>query len=101
MGDVFYVALALVGLAALVMLIARLAAQTAATKAMPAELARLLEEKHRAMLTDPHGGLAQQCDRLSSRLSGGLTETRETRHRPELTLAGTLGATTDKRRATR
>lgn len=96
MGDVFYVALALVGLAALVVLIARLAAQTAATKAMPAELARLLEEKHRAMLTDLHGGLAQQSDRLSSRLSEELNQTRDTLHRLQLTLAASLGETTDK-----
>src|SRR5688500_15191225 len=96
MGDVFYVALALAVLAALVVLIARLAAQTAATKAMPAELARLLEEKHRAMLTDLHGGLAQQSDRLSSRLSEELNQTRETLHRLQLTLAASLGETTDK-----
>jgi DNA recombination protein RmuC len=96
MGDVFYVALALVGPAALVVLIARLAAQTAATKAMPAELARLLEEKHRAMLTDLHGGLAQQSDRLSSRLSEELSQTRDTLHKLQLSLAANLGDTTDK-----
>src|SRR5688572_10533337 len=96
MGDVFYVALALAVLAALVVLIARLAAQAAATKAMPVELARLLEEKHRAMLTDLHGGLAQQSDRLSSRLSEELNQTRETLHRLQLTLAASLGETTEK-----
>ncbi len=96
MGDVLYVVLALAVLAALVVLIARLAAQTAATKAMPGELARLLEEKHRAMLTDLHGGLAQQSDRLSSRLSEELNQTRETLHRLQLTLAAALGETTDK-----
>jgi DNA recombination protein RmuC len=96
MGDVLYVVLALAVLAALVVLIARLAAQTAATKTMPAELARLLEEKHRAMLTDLHGGLAQQSDRLSFRLSEELTQTRETLHRMQITLATSLGETTDK-----
>jgi DNA recombination protein RmuC len=96
MGDVFYVALALAVLAALVVLLARLAAQTAATKAMPVELSRLLEEKHRAMLTDLHGGLAQQSDRLSSRLSEELNQTRDTLHRLQLTLAASLGETTDK-----
>jgi DNA recombination protein RmuC len=96
MGDVLYVVLALAVLAALVVLIARLAAQTAATKAMPGELARLLEEKHRSMLTDLHGGLAQQTDRLSSRLSEELTQTRETLHRMQITLATSLGETTDK-----
>ena len=96
MGDVLYVVLVLAVLAALVVLIARLAAQTAATKAMPGELARLLEEKHRAMLTDLHGGLAQQSDRLSSRLSEELNQTRETLHRLQLTLATALSDTTDK-----
>ena len=96
MGDVLYVVLALAVLAALVVLIARLAAQTAATKAMPGELARLLEEKHRAMLTDLHGGLAQQSDRLSSRLSEELNQTRDTLHRLQLTLATALSETTDK-----
>jgi DNA recombination protein RmuC len=96
MGDVLYVVLALAVLAALVVLIARLAAQTAATRAMSVELARLLEEKHRAMLTDLHGGLAQQSDRLSSRLSEELNQTRDTLHRLQLTLAAALGETTDK-----
>ena len=96
MGDVLYVVLALAVLAALVVLIARLAEQTAATKAMPGELARLLEEKHRAMLTDLHGGLSQQTDRLSSRLSEELNQTRDTLHRLQLTLATALSETTDK-----
>src|SRR5688572_26901324 len=96
MGDVFYVALALAVLAALVVLIARLAAQTAATKAMPGEVSRLLEEKHRAMLTDLHGGLAQQSDRLSSRLSEELSQTREILHKLQLSLAASLGDTTDR-----
>jgi DNA recombination protein RmuC len=96
MADVLYVVLALAVLAALVVLIARLAAQTAATRAMPGELARLLEEKHRAMLTDLHGGLAQQSDRLTSRLSEELNQTRETLHKLQLSLGASLGDTTDR-----
>jgi DNA recombination protein RmuC len=96
MADVLYVVLALAILAALVVLIARLAVQTAGARAMPAEVARLLEEKHRAMLTDLHGGLAQQSDRLSSRLTEELGQTRETLHRLQLSLAASLGETTDK-----
>lgn len=96
MADVLYVVLALAALAALVVLIAGLAAQTAATRAMTGELARLLEDKHRAMLTDLHGGLSQQSDRLSSRLSEELNQTRETLHKLQLSLAANLGDTTDK-----
>jgi DNA recombination protein RmuC len=96
MADILYVVLALAVLAALVVLIARLAAQTTAARAMPDEIARLLEEKHRAMLTDLYGGLAQQSDRLSSRLSEELSQTRETLHKLQLSLAANLGETTDK-----
>jgi DNA recombination protein RmuC len=96
MADVLYVVLALAVLAALSVLIARLAAQSTAQKGMPAELGRLLEEKHRAMLTDLHGGLAQQSDRLSTRLSEELNQTRETLHRLQLSLSAALGETTDK-----
>ena len=96
MADVLYVVLALAVLAALAVLIVRLTAQSAAQKEMPSALARLLEEKHRAMLTDLHGGLAQQSDRLSTRLSDELNQTRETLHRLQLTLGAALGETTDK-----
>jgi DNA recombination protein RmuC len=99
MPDTLVVILAIAVLAALVVLIvliARLAAQTTAVGTLPQELARLLEEKHRAMLTDLHGGLAQQSDRLTSRLSDELNQTRDYLHRLQLSLAASLGETTDK-----
>jgi DNA recombination protein RmuC len=65
-------------------------------RARAAQQAELLEEKHRAMLTDLHGGLAQQSDRLTSRLSEELSQTRETLHRLQLSLTANLGDTTDK-----
>jgi DNA recombination protein RmuC len=65
-------------------------------QARAARLSELLEEKHRAMLADLHGGLAQQSDRLTSRLSEELTQTRETLHRLQLSLGANLGETADK-----
>src|SRR5262245_20293182 len=56
----------------------------------------MLEEKHRAMLTDLHGGLAQQSERVTSRLSEELGQTRENLHRLQLQLAASLGETSDK-----
>ena len=96
MPDVLFVIVALAILAALIVLIARVVAQTTAIRIMPGELARLLEEKHRGMLTDLHGGLAQQSDRLTSRLSEELGQTRDTLHRLQLSLAAHLGETTEK-----
>ena len=49
-----------------------------------------------ARLTDLHGALAQQSDRLTSRLSEELNLTRETLHKLQLSLAANLGETTDK-----
>ncbi|MBI2295430.1 MAG: DNA recombination protein RmuC [Betaproteobacteria bacterium] len=96
MPEILYAILALAILVALVVLIVRLAAQATAARTLPEELARVLEEKHRAMLGDLHGGLAQQSDRLTSRLSEELNQTRETLHRLKLSLATNLGDTTDK-----
>ena len=96
MPDVLIAVLALAILVALVVLIVRMAGQAAAVKGLQDETARALEEKHRAMLTDLHGGLAQQSDRLTSRLSEELNQTRETLHRLQLSLAANLGETTDK-----
>jgi DNA recombination protein RmuC len=97
MADILFVILALVIFAALVVvLIAKVTAQTTAIRTLPGELARILEDKHRAMLTDLHGGLAQQSDRLTSRLSEELSQTRETLHRLQLSLAASLGETTEK-----
>lgn len=96
MPDILLVALALAVLAVLVLLIAWLAVQATAIRKLPADLSRVLEERHRAMLTDLHGGLAQQSDRLNSRLSEELNLTRETLHRLQLSVGASLGDTTDK-----
>jgi len=96
MPDILLVALALAVLAVLVLLIAWLAVQATAIRKLPADFSRVLEERHRAMLTDLHGGLAQQSDRLNSRLSEELNLTRETLHRLQLSLGASLGDTTDK-----
>ena len=96
MPDILFAILALAVLAVLVLLIARLAAQATAIRKQPEELARVLEERHRAMLTDLHRGLAQQSDRLNARLSDELNQTRETLHRLQLSLGANLGETTEK-----
>jgi len=96
MPEILFAILALAVLAALVVLIVRLAGQATAIRTLSEGLARALEEKHRAMLGDLHGGLAQQSDRLASRLSEELNQTRDTLHRLELSLASSLGETTDK-----
>jgi DNA recombination protein RmuC len=96
MPDILLAVLGVALLGALILLIAMLAAQAAAVRKQPGDLARLLEDRHRAMLTDLHGGLAQQSDRLNSRLSEELNLTRETLHRLQLSLAASLGETTDK-----
>ena len=96
MPDILFAILALAVLAVLVLLIVRLAAQATAIRKQPDELARALEERHRAMLTDLHSGLAQQSDRLNTRLSDELNQTRETLHRLQLSLAANLGETTEK-----
>ncbi|HSE00865.1 MAG TPA: DNA recombination protein RmuC [Burkholderiales bacterium] len=95
MPDILLVILG-VAVLVLVLLIARLATQATAVRKLPEDLARVLEERHRAMLNDLHGGLAQQSDRLNSRLSEELNLTRETLHRLQLSLAANLGETTDK-----
>ncbi|HEX9673571.1 MAG TPA: DNA recombination protein RmuC [Burkholderiales bacterium] len=95
MPDILLVILG-VAVLVLVLLIARLAVQATAVRKLPEDLARVLEERHRAMLTDLHGGLAQQSDRLNSRLSEELNLTRETLHRLQLSLAGNLGESTEK-----
>src|SRR5688572_30184456 len=96
MPDVLIAVLALAILVALIVLIVRMAGQAAAIKGLQDGTTRALEEKHRAMLTDLHGGLTQQSDRLTSRLSEELNQTRETLHRLQLSLAANLGETTDK-----
>jgi DNA recombination protein RmuC len=96
MLEILIVVLVLAVLAAVVVLIARMAGQAAAIRSLQDEWARTLEEKHRAMLTDLHGGLAQQSDRLTSRLSEELNQTRENLHRLQLSVGANLSETTDK-----
>jgi DNA recombination protein RmuC len=80
----------------------RVASVSRKVEALPAGMAQGLEEKHRAMLSDLHGGLTQQGDRLganfgasSERLRGTLAEelkqTRDTLHALQLSLANNLG----------
>jgi len=59
-------------------------------------LQRQLEDKHRQMLLDLHGGLTQQSDRLTARLSDELTQTRETLHRLELSIGESLNRRLDQ-----
>ncbi len=96
MPDVLIAILALAVLIALVVLIVRLAGQAAAVRALQGQMAQALEEKHRAMLTDLHGGLAQQSDRLTTRLSDELKQTRDTLHQLQLSLGASLSDTTEK-----
>jgi DNA recombination protein RmuC len=93
--DVLFAVLALAGLGALVVLIV-LTLKLVSRADAAGDLPRVLEEKHRAMLTDLHGGLAQQSERVTSRLSEELGQTRENLHRLQLQLAASLGETTDK-----
>ncbi|MDH4189863.1 MAG: DNA recombination protein RmuC [Betaproteobacteria bacterium] len=66
-----------------------------------------LEDRHRAMLGDLHGGLAAQSDRINANLADStdrlrnavgdeLRQTRETLHRLQLSLSANLGETTEK-----
>ena len=96
----------LIVLSILVLLLAgwlawRVAAVSRRLEALPQGMAQGLEEKHRAMLTDLHGGLTQQGDRLganfgesSERLRGTLAEelkqTRDTLHALKLGLSESL-----------
>jgi len=57
---------------------------------------RRLEEQHRRLLLDLHGALAQQSDRVGSRLSDELNRTRETLHRLELSIGESLATRLDQ-----
>jgi len=70
-------------------------------------LERALEDKHRAMLADLHGGLAGQTDRLNSSLAEStdrlrnavgdeLRQTRETLHALQLSIGANLSETGEK-----
>jgi DNA recombination protein RmuC len=96
MPELLFAILAFAILIVLVVLIVRLAAQMTAIRMLSDQFPRALEDKHRAMLGDLHGGLAQQSDRLNSRLSDELSQTREALHRLQLSLTTNLGDATDK-----
>jgi DNA recombination protein RmuC len=57
---------------------------------------KTLEDKHRQMMADLHGGLTQQGDRVTGRLSDELNQTREALHRLQLSLGVNLSETADK-----
>ena len=65
-------------------------------RGLPDQLSQSMEAKHRAMLADLHGGLAQQSDRISGRMSEELNQTRDALHRLQLSLGGSLSDTTEK-----
>ena len=80
----------------------RMAALSRKLDEMPAGMAQGLEQKHRAMLNDLHGGLTQQGDRLGTNFSESserlratlaeeLTQTRDTLHALKLSLSENLG----------
>ena len=80
----------------------RMAAVSRKLEELPAGMAQGLEQKHRAMLTDLHGGLTQQGDRLGTNFSESserlrrtladeLKQTRDTLHALQLSLAHNLG----------
>ena len=86
----------------------RLAAVNRKLEALPAGMAQGLEEKHRAMLNDLHGGLAQLGDRLGSNfgessdrlrgtLAGELKQTRDMLHALKLSLSENLGESRDRK----
>ncbi|MGQ0750694.1 MAG: DNA recombination protein RmuC [Betaproteobacteria bacterium] len=66
MPEGFYAILILLGVVALGALIVPLAMHLRAMRALPEQLAVILDEKHRAMLVDLHGGLGRQTDRVVS-----------------------------------
>jgi DNA recombination protein RmuC len=97
----------LIALSVLLLLLAgwlawRVAALTGELASLPVGLEKGLEQKHREMLKDLHGGLAQLGDRLgknfgesSDRLRGTLADelkqTRDTLHALKLSLSESLG----------
>ncbi len=103
--------LLIAALVAAAMLVAWLALRvqrlSAGLDALSQGIGQGLEEKHRAMLGDLHGGLAGQSDRINANLAEStdrlrnsvgdeLRQTRETLHKLQLSLAASLGETTEK-----
>jgi DNA recombination protein RmuC len=102
MPESLYAVLAVLGLVVLAALSVALARQLRAVRALPEQLAALLDQKHRSMLVDLHDGLVKQAERVaealtenSERLRGitsqELAQTREAMQALELTLARSLG----------
>jgi DNA recombination protein RmuC len=96
MPDPIQALLALILLVALIFVVVRVASLARILQQFASQTSEALEQKHRAMLGDLHGGLAQQSDRLTARLSDELTQTRESLHRLQLALTTNLGDTTDR-----
>ena len=69
MPEFVYALLALILLLALVFVVVKIVSHARMMQQLSSQVGDMLEQKHRAMLTDLHGGLAQQSDRLTSRLS--------------------------------
>ena len=102
MPEVAYALVALLVLIAVVVLVVRLGAQSRAQRERADQLAAELEQKHRAMLTDLHEGLARQTERIAATLtessdrlrhitSQELTQTRDAMQTLKLALAENLG----------
>ncbi len=100
--DVAYALVALLVVIAIVVLIARLGAQSRSQREQADRLAAELEQKHRAMLTDLHEGLARQTERIGATLtessdrlrhitSQELTQTRDAMQTLKLALSESLG----------
>ena len=69
MPEGYYAILLLIGIGALVALIVPLAVRLRAMRALPEQLAVVLDEKHRSMLVDLHEGLGKQTDRIVAALA--------------------------------
>ena len=96
MPDSILVLLALILLVAIGFVVAKIASLSRTLQQLSSQTSEALEQKHRAMLGDLHGGLAHQSDRLNTRLSDELNQTRESLHRLQLALTTNLGDTTDR-----
>ena len=68
MPEFVYALLALILLLALGFVVVKIVSQARMLQQLSSQVGDMLEQKHRAILTDLHGGLAQQSDRLTSRL---------------------------------
>ena len=99
--------LVLAATALVVWLALRVQRLAGALESLSRGLGQGLEDRHRAMLGDLHGGLAAQSDRINANLADStdrlrnavgdeLRQTRETLHRLQLSLSANLGETTEK-----